>query len=76
MSRNERGRVATSFSIFDSYDIPYSREQKHVSVSDMSQLEAPVHRGLSSTCWVLVRDFAIDMRFFGVIGFLCIKNTS
>ena len=23
-------------------NIPYSREQKHVSVSDMSQLEAPV----------------------------------
>ena len=35
-----------------------------------------VHRGLSSTCWVLVRDLAIDMRFFGVIGFLCIKTTS
>ena len=29
-----------------------------------------VHRGSSSICWVLVRDLAIDMHFFGVIGFL------
>ena len=35
-----------------------------------------LHRGSSSICWVLVRDLAIDMHFFGVIGFLWIKSTS
>ena len=35
-----------------------------------------VHRGSSSICWVLVRDLAIDMHFFGVIGFLWMKYTS
>ena len=42
------------------------------STPDLSTL----HRGSSSICWVLVRDLAIDMHFFGVIGFLWIKSTS
>ena len=36
----------------------------------------PLHRGSSSICWVLVRDLAIDMHFFGVIGFLWMRSTS
>ena len=36
----------------------------------------PLHRGSSSIRWVLVRDLAIDMHFFGVIGFLWMKYTS
>ena len=35
-----------------------------------------LHRGSSSICWVLVRDLAIEMHFFGVRGFLCMKTTS
>ena len=35
-----------------------------------------LHRGSSSTCWVLVRDLDIDLHFFGVIGFLWMKSNS
>ena len=35
-----------------------------------------VHRGSSSICWVLVRNLAVEMHFFGVRGFLCMKTTS
>ena len=42
----------------------------------LHEIYEPVHGGSSSICWVLVRDLAIDMHFFGVIGFLCMKTTS
>ena len=35
---------------------------------------APVHRGSSSICLVSVIDLAIDMHFFGVIGFPMYEN--
>ena len=48
---------------------------KAISVAEIRKV-ATLHRGSSSICWVLVRDLAIDMHFFGVIGFLWIKSTS
>ena len=36
----------------------------------------PLHRGFKTLCWVLVRDLAITMHFFGVNGFLWMKLTS
>ena len=41
----------------------------------VTKMTNPLHRGSSSTCWVLVRDLAIKMYFFGVISWMQIILT-
>ena len=41
----------------------------------VTEMTNPLHRGSSSTCWVLVRDLAIKMYFFGVISWMQIILT-
>ena len=42
----------------------------HLHFKQLFSADATVHRGSGSICWVSLRDLAIDMHFFGVIGFL------
>ena len=72
----EFGKEFDNLFPFETFNMTYDWESITHYSNKAFRKPFTLHRGSSSICWVLVRDLAIDMHFFGVIGFLWIKSTS